>query len=330
MGRKSPRAGFSISTEATLPRLPQRQTWGTSMPHQLDRRPAEGLARGVIQSRRQERGRAPPVAKVLRRQPGQQGMVRHARKDLPQAVLGDAEAQPFLQGFRGLFEDEDFQPVADAAEVRRRPVHRQRALADDEDIVTGQVRAGLDRHGLSMPHRLSASAAVSPFGIERAPFLMRRPLASAAVQPAAGSTSIVKLILLRLAVAEAHVGVECILAPAATSRAAQSCSGIRSCCPVAIVAFCAAHGSGQPAERPPAVGSHRLPRVVDDDDLLLDRFARVEIVVLAGEGRGLAGDVGQQRPVVAQDGLPVGRRAPSRKAGRPGPCVHTARRYSPG
>ena len=54
--------------------------------------------------------------------PARSGMVRHPREDLPQAVLGDAEAQPLLQGLRGLFEDDDFQPVADAAEVRSRPV----------------------------------------------------------------------------------------------------------------------------------------------------------------------------------------------------------------
>ena len=55
-------------------------------------------------------------------------MVRYALENLPQAVLGDAESQPLLQNFRGLLEDEDFQPVADAAEVRPRPVHRQRPL----------------------------------------------------------------------------------------------------------------------------------------------------------------------------------------------------------
>ena len=94
----------------------------------LDRRPAVGLARGVVQSRRQERGRAPPVAEVLQLEPGQQGMVRYALENLPQAVLGDAEAQPLFEDLCGLLEDEDFQPVADAAEVRPRPVHRQAPL----------------------------------------------------------------------------------------------------------------------------------------------------------------------------------------------------------
>src|SRR5664279_6301238 len=35
MGRKSPRGGFSISTDATLPQLPQRHSRVTSSPHQL-------------------------------------------------------------------------------------------------------------------------------------------------------------------------------------------------------------------------------------------------------------------------------------------------------
>ncbi len=94
------------------------------MPHQLDRRPAEALARGVFQSRRLERGGPTPVAEVLRLEPGQQGMVRQAREDLPQAVLGDAEAQPFFESFGGLLEDDDFQSFTDAAEVRSRPTGR--------------------------------------------------------------------------------------------------------------------------------------------------------------------------------------------------------------
>ena len=40
MERKSPRAGFSISAEATLPRLPQRHTRGTSRPRQRTADPA--------------------------------------------------------------------------------------------------------------------------------------------------------------------------------------------------------------------------------------------------------------------------------------------------
>src|ERR1035441_3243135 len=35
MGRKSPRGGFSISTDATLPQLPQRHSRVISSPHQL-------------------------------------------------------------------------------------------------------------------------------------------------------------------------------------------------------------------------------------------------------------------------------------------------------
>ncbi len=66
------------------------------------------------------------------------------------------------------------------------------------------------------------------------------------------------------------------------------------------------------AKLPLASARDRLAGVVEDDDLLLDRLARTEDVILAGEPVGLAGDVGQQRPVVAQQGLAVGRRDPVR------------------
>ena len=43
--------------------------------------------------------------------------------------------------------------------------------------------------------------------------------------------------------------------------------------------------------------------VVDDDELFLDRFARKEIVVFAGEPVRLAAEVSEQRPVVADQSM---------------------------
>ena len=37
------------------------------------------------------------------------------------------------------------------------------------------------------------------------------------------------------------------------------------------------------AKRPGAVACHGFTGVADDDELFLDRFARVEVVILAGE-----------------------------------------------
>ena len=63
--------------------------------------------------------------------------------------------------------------------------------------------------------------------------------------------------------------------------------------------FAAGHGLRQ-AQRPPAFARHRFAGVVDDDDLLLDRFASEEVVVFAGEPRRLATDVSEQRLIVSQ------------------------------
>src|SRR5262249_60117088 len=51
-------------------------------------------SQGVREARRQERALAAPVAPVVPLKAGQKGGIRHARKDLPQTVLGCPEPKP--------------------------------------------------------------------------------------------------------------------------------------------------------------------------------------------------------------------------------------------
>src|SRR5437773_2632867 len=73
----------------------------------------------------------------------------------------------------------------------------------------------------------------------------------------------------------------------------------------------AANNLGQ-AERPFGATRHRFAAVIDDHDLFLEAFARVEIMVFAGESGWLAGNVGQQWPVIAHERLCGGRGKPVR------------------
>ena len=57
-----------------------------------------------------------------------------------------------------------------------------------------------------------------------------------------------------------------------------------------------------------ALDSH--PRIVDDDDLLLDGLSRPEVVVLAREANGRTTNIGEQGPIVAQEGLTIRGRNP--------------------
>ncbi len=57
---------------------------------------------------------------------------------------------------------------------------------------------------------------------------------------------------------------------------------------------------------PGCFAMHRLARVVDHDELLFEGLAGKENVIFARESVGLAGDISQQRPVVAQQGLSGG------------------------
>src|SRR5262249_43894414 len=68
-------------------------------------------------------------------------------------------------------------------------------------------------------------------------------------------------------------------------------------------------GAGQ-LERPGAGAGNGRAGVVDEDELLFDHLAREEVVVLAREAPGFAAEVGQQRTVVAKEGLRRRGRAP--------------------
>jgi hypothetical protein len=125
IGRKSPRAGFSIETEATLPRLPHRHNRGTSSPHQ--RTDGAPLYR-ELGSRSNRGGTSVASPRQSRRccsvQSRQQGMVRDAQNHVPQPVLDHAEAQPLLQRLGRLLEHQHLQPLAHSVEVRRRTFGR--------------------------------------------------------------------------------------------------------------------------------------------------------------------------------------------------------------
>src|SRR5690242_19168525 len=75
--------------------------------------------------------------------------------------------------------------------------------------------------------------------------------------------------------------------------------------------LCTANNLGQ-TKRPFGATSHRFATVIEDHDLFLESFASVEIMVFAGEGGWLAGDVGQQRSVIADERLRGGRGEPVR------------------
>ena len=77
---------------------------------------------------------------------------------------------------------------------------------------------------------------------------------------------------------------------------------------------CGGHSRGiAEIERPFAIADRGFPRIVEDDELLFDRFARLEVVVLAGEPGWLTRQVREQRPVVADQGQAVRGRSPVRR-----------------
>ena len=72
-------------------------------------------------------------------EPGQDRVIGHPLEDLPQAVGGDAEAEPLLQDLGSLLEQENLEAVANAGDVGSRAVERQGLLADDEEVELGEV-----------------------------------------------------------------------------------------------------------------------------------------------------------------------------------------------
>ncbi|MBA7696032.1 hypothetical protein ES703_104674 [subsurface metagenome] len=91
-------------------------------------------------------------------------MIAQAPEDPPQAVLRRAETKPFLQHIRGLLENKHLQAVPHACDIRRRTLHRNSGLANDEGIVHRQVSVRV--HGLVPdPHPVQSLPSLS-LGIE--------------------------------------------------------------------------------------------------------------------------------------------------------------------
>ena len=138
MGRKSPRAGFSISAEATSPRLPHRQRRETGMSHHLMVGPCCGrisyVNRGgrVVASPRQSRrcsGRAPVSS-------GWSGM----RGKTCRSPYASARKPSLRSSTSGVCSKTiTRRPSADARDVRRRAVQGQGVLADNQRVVGFQL-----------------------------------------------------------------------------------------------------------------------------------------------------------------------------------------------
>src|SRR5438034_1025626 len=66
-------------------------------------------------------------------------MIGDARKQLSQPIFLDAETESFLQHLGRLLEDEDFETLANTADVGRRSADRQRGFADNENIIRRKI-----------------------------------------------------------------------------------------------------------------------------------------------------------------------------------------------
>ena len=191
---------------------------------------------------------------------------------------------------------------------RRRAVDGQGGLADDQHVVSREIGARRRPAGTRTPSAFS-SVPVSPFGSKSA-ILRVRLDGRVARRPRAGRRWS-KRIVLGLARAEPDGRAQVVRARERARPAGRSVRGMRSCSPVGTETRSPrSRSSRSRAGRATTTQSqrHGLAGVVDDDELLLDRLARPEVVVLAREVAWLAADVGQQRPVVAEQGL---RRRPS-------------------
>ena len=315
-----------MRTDATLPRQPHRQMCGTSNPHHstVGVAAARNRCRSGVQARRQQRRLAAPVVQVLRVEPGEERMVRHALEDAPEPVLLRAEPEPLLQRLRGLLEDDDPQAVAHAHDVGRRPVRGQGALADDQDVVSAQV--GLRVHRLVRDaHCGRAVSPVSPFGSNSAILALNGAVLRRGMTLIGKESCWLSPVLnLTVAVNSYRPG----------ARSARECRSSAGCAPArrsrTATCFAPASGPGRPSDQAQShvTGSRELLMMISC--LATVSPGRKLWSLLVNDFR-LAADVGQQRHVVAQQRL--GRRAweSSRTARRPSPCpCQPLRRCSPG
>jgi len=246
-------------------------------------------------------------------------MVGHSPEDLAQAIVGDPKTQPLFKGLRGLLEHDDLQPVAHAPEVRPRPVRGQGALAEDEDIETREVRAGLDRlrfhaHRADEPNRFALRVENSDFPGDGRCGRARHhvdnhaiPLCPSAANWGLGRSDLASLQT--LASAEADGNSQQVLPRRKISRQHAFQRNAIVFARLKVVRG-AANALQRFAPHPAIFVRNCLSRVIDDNQLLLHRLTGIEIVILARERSRLAGEIGQELLVVPQDGLPIGGRDP--------------------
>src|SRR5262249_10341461 len=92
-----------------------------------------------------ECGSATPITEILGFEAEQQRTVRHARPDLPQAVLRDAETKPAFEHFAGLFENNYLEPFTDSLEGGRWRAQGESSFANQQDVKAGKVSGCIDR-----------------------------------------------------------------------------------------------------------------------------------------------------------------------------------------
>src|SRR5262245_18941105 len=100
--------------------------------------------------------------------------------------------------------------------------------------------------------------------------------------------------MLGLAAAEPHGGLQLVAAGSQSNRQLQA-QWHAFLLPRRDEDLVAAVDGSRQGQHPFTGAGYTLARVVENDELLLDRLAGKEVVVLAGEAPRLAADVGQQR-----------------------------------
>ena len=240
-------------------------------------------------------------------------MVGHPGEDLPQSIFRRHETRAVSPGpADGLLEDDDLETLANAADIRRRAANGQGGLAHDQACRRPTDRCPASTGGSATPIA-SRSVRVSPFGSNSAILAWLpvngtggrgrtwREKESCWISPVLNVTVASKLVVARSRRRrqwESQGDAYLLTRWHVDFLAAGSAPGKSSDQRQSAVTVCAG--------------------IVDDDELLLDRLARIDVVLLAGEVRGRAADVGQQRPIVAQQGLcrPPSRSSPMRSKAR--------------
>ena len=295
---------------AAVPTSPQPRDFQSAPAHR--RGPVVSVAGCAHPTRRNERRRAPPVAQMLVAKSSQDRMSCDSRPDGAEPVFLDAEAQPLLQDLRSLFEDQDLEPVRNSPQVGCRPLGGQRGFADHQQVISSQIGPGVD--GLAFDAERRQLLARLAEGVEHRHFPRLWWHRSGRQDMNLES---IHLLLARhrsQALRGTKLGRQCQFVAAGRQVGRQDHAHWD---PQLLAGFdppgMSPTGRLWQGPRPGAFATHRNTGIVDQDDLLLDLFARQEVVVLAGELIRFAPEVCQQRPVVAQHGFrgrrgdPVGR-----------------------